>query len=92
MKLWTSWCEYFATGEGLSIMAQITYAENEQQALKQFEERFGNWYRQGAEATEGVVRNHITEFVFSKKTLDFCDKEQGNCNIDFYSSGHFNYS
>ena len=94
MALWTTSCHYFATGEGMSMMAQITCAKNEQQALDKFSERFGNWFVQGADAAEGVVRNEVIEFVFSTRALDFCDKqhEKGDAYIDVHASVHFNLS
>lgn len=54
MNHYTIVSDYFATGEGRTIMIMITYAESEEKARKRFQERFGVFYTYCAEVKEGV--------------------------------------
>lgn len=92
MKLWTTWADYFATGEGRTIMVQITYAADEANAIKHFKKKFGDYFALGAEAKEGVVRNEYTRYVFSNKALKFVKENEGKCMIDMHAALHFNFS
>jgi hypothetical protein len=92
MKLWTTWADYGATGEGRTVMAQITYAADEADAIKHFKDKFGDYYSLGAETKEGVIRNGYTRYLFSNNALKFVKDNQGQCNIDLHGSIHFNFS
>lgn len=91
--LWTAWCDYFATGEGRSIMACIAYARTEAEIKKWFAEKFDAYYAIGCEAAKGVQRNEYAEFLWSKSALDEIEhigKLRGW--VDAYSWMHVNFS
>ena len=92
MKLWTVFEDYFATGEGRTLMACIVYATNKKEALAKFEEQFGDYYVKGATAEKGVVRNTVTEFVFSKDMLEMLTNNEGKATLVAHGSLHFNFS
>lgn len=77
-KLWTVWSQYFATGEGVTIMAIIGYADNVEQAKALFTDKFGEYFAIGCETQEGIVRNGVTEFLFSKTLLDRLETNESN--------------
>ena len=64
-QLWTAWCDYFATGEGRSIMACVAYASSAEEMKKRFIEKFDDWFGKGCEVQKGVVTNEIAEFLWS---------------------------
>jgi hypothetical protein len=91
--LWTAWCDYFATGEGRSIMACITYARTEDEMRAHFTEKFDEWFAKSCEIQSGVVRNKISRFIWSEAMLDAIE----DCGIrrgwvDAHSWMHFNFS
>lgn len=91
--LWTAWCDYFATGEGRSIMARVTYADNEEQMRSKFSEKFGDWFGKGCEVQRGVARSAVVNFLWSETALaamEDCEKRRGW--LDAHSSLHFNLS
>jgi hypothetical protein len=92
VNLWTVWTEYFATGEGHSIMACIIYAENESGAKKKFDEKFGEHFGMGAQASLGVIENALTSRLFTQTTFEEIRGRELKCNIDAYASLHFNFS
>ncbi len=92
MKIWTAYCDYFATGEGRTLMACIVYANDETEAKDKFKAKFGDWYFLGCDAEEGVVKNSVTQFLFSDHALEMATKEEGRANIDIHASVHFNFS
>lgn len=92
MKLWTIQSDYSATGEGRTIQALITYAENEEDAIKQFGQAFDPYFAIGAEATEGVIKSEITSYLFSEAVFDSVLKMEGKANIRLSAELHFNFS
>lgn len=91
--LWTAWCDYFATGEGRSVMACIAYANEEAEIKKHFAKKFDDWYAIGCEAAKGVVRNEYTTFLWSRKVLrsiEMAEKKAGW--VDAHSWVHVNFS
>ena len=92
MKLWTAWLDYFATGEGRSLMACIAYAENEQGAIARFERQFGQHYAQAAEALEGVHKNEVTQVLFTPLALKRAKELEGRAMVEVAGSFYFNFS
>jgi len=93
MKLWTAWVDYFATGEGVTYSAVIGYAEDEAGAKKLFEEKFGEYLTIGCKAKEGIVRNEITEFLFSKFLFSRLEKNKDNSGaLSIHAEYHVNKS
>ena len=53
--LWTGWMDYFATGEGRSLMAYIGYAQNADELRKSAALALGEYYAKGLDVAEGLV-------------------------------------
>lgn len=92
MKLWTVYSDYSATGEGRTIQALITYAEDAQDAIEKFGKIFDPYWAKGAEAKEGVVENDLVKFLFSKNILKEAKEMEGRANVKLFSEFHFNFS
>jgi hypothetical protein len=92
MKLWTVWQDYFATGEGRTLMARIGYAENEQDALAGFGREFDPYFASGAEALEGVHENEVTQALFSPAALNRAREMEGRATLELAVRFHFNFS
>lgn len=92
MKLWTIESDYGGTGEGRTIQALITYAENEAQAIEIFGKVFDTYSTLGATATEGVVKSEITEYLFNHKLFESVLNMEGKANVNLSAQLHFNYS
>ena len=90
--LWTTWLDYYATGEGRTVMAWIGYARDESQAREQFGKKFDPYFAQGCEVERGVVRNEITRFVWSEATLDFLEKCDPRGGAEAHACIEFNFS
>jgi len=90
--IWTVTSDYFATGEGITYSAIITYAENETDAIRLFTEKFGEYFAIGCKASVGIVRNHVTEFLFSPALLNKLDKHKTDGMINVYGEYHLNLS
>lgn len=92
-QLWTAWCDYFATGEGRSIMACIAYASSADEMKERFVEKFDDWFGKGCEVENGVVRSELTRFLWSEAVLtsiEDCGKKRGW--VDAHSWFHFSFS
>lgn len=92
MKLWTVISDYAATGEGRTIQALITYAENEKEAIEKFGKEFDPFFAIGAEAKEGIIKNEVTQYLFSDTVLDSALDMEGRANINLFAQFHFNFS
>lgn len=92
MKLWTVYNDYSATGEGRTIQALITYAENEQEAIEKFAKTFDEFWTRGAEAKEGVVKNELVKLLFSPALLKEAKELEGRANVKLFAEFHFNFS
>jgi len=90
MKLWTVWLDYFATGEGRSLMARIAYAETAERAREGFEARFGDYFAQGASVAEGVVCNGVTERLFAPSALEHLQSLSGQAALTLEGYYFFN--
>ena len=69
MELWRVWAEHCATGDGLTVMALVTYAEDPLQARIAFERRFGPIHARVACVEPGVVETASTRCLFARETL-----------------------
>jgi hypothetical protein len=92
MKLWTVWLDYLATGEGRTKMACIVYVESEFDAINKFQERFGEYFAQGCQAQEGLLRNAVTKLLFSKAALDHIEEAAGKGNLEAFASMHTEFN
>lgn len=90
--IWTVTSDYFATGEGITYSAIITYAEDEEDAQRLFSEQFGEYLAIGCKASIGIVRNHVTELLFSPALLNKLDKHKSDGMINVYGEFYLNLS
>lgn len=91
-RLWTVWLDYFATGEGRTMMAVIGYASNEDEAKALFFKQFGEWFALGCEAGVGIVHNPVIQYLFSPVALQTMTQSEGLANIVAHASVHLNAS
>lgn len=92
MDLWTIENDYFATGEGRTIQALITYAKDSEEAIQKFGEEFDLYFAMGATATQGIVESEITQYLFTSKMFKEIKNMEGKAKIKLSAQLHFNYS
>lgn len=92
MKLWTAWSDYYATGEGRTLLGWIGHAEDRAKALKSFGDVFDPFFASGADAAEGVVGNEVIEHLFSQRVLDDVRSMQGRATVQLTGRLHFNFA
>jgi len=92
MKLWTVWQDYFATGEGRTLMARIGYAEDEQDSRAGFGRKFDPYFASGAAALEGVHENEVTQALFSPAALKRAREMEGRATLELSARFYFDFS
>lgn len=92
MKLWTVWQDYLATGEGRTMMARISYAENADEARAGFGREFDLYYASGAQALEGVHENEVTQALFTPAAFKRARQMEGRASMELSARFHFNFS
>lgn len=91
--VWTAWLQYFATGEGEALMACIAYARTADEMRGRFAKIFGEYYARGCELSPGVVRNHITQVLWSSEALQLIEQAaQRGGAVTAHSWLHRNFS
>jgi hypothetical protein len=90
LKLWTVWNDYYATGEGRTLMGWIAYARDQSEALAQFGDAFVPYFARGANAAEGVVGNDVIDHLFSQRVLDDVRSMESGAAIQLTGRLHFN--
>ena len=91
-KIWTGWMDYFATGEGRSLMAYIGHAQSEDELRTSASEAFGEYYARGLNIAEGLIENNVTLMVFSAKTFELVRGLDGRASIRCHAFVAFNGS
>lgn len=92
IQLWTTWCDYYATGEGRTLMALTGPAEDEASAKRQFAARFGEFAARGATSKPGLVNNDVTQFLWSPKMLTFIEQSPALGGLSADARLHFNFA
>ncbi len=92
MTLWTVWQDYYATGEGRTLMARIAYAENAQEALAGFGREFDPYFASGAEALEGLQENEVTRALFAPAAFERVRQMEGRATLELAGRFHFNFA
>jgi hypothetical protein len=83
--------DYGATGEGRTVMALLTSAENPEHAKQKFAELFDEYFARGAEVQEGCNTEHpIVVMLFSDLVRTQLKEER--CSQHASAHLHFNYS
>jgi succinylarginine dihydrolase len=92
LSLWTTWCDYSATGEGRHLFAHIAPAATKEQAVHAFEQAFGGFFAVGCIAEPGVARNEVTTYLFSEQALAFAEGTQHHGALRLVAHLHVNFS
>ena len=90
--LWTVWADYFATGEGRTILGLICSASSPQDARQRFGEVFDPFYVPGCDVEKGVVRNEATQFLWSSAALTALEELGPRASVEATSRIHCNLS
>lgn len=102
MKVFISYIDYFATGEGRTIYMQISPHKNELESLDHLREsinqesspEYSDYFMLGAECAEfsrsiRLLSENLSEGLISSIEKDI---ENGNCGVDIFFTRHYNYS
>ena len=92
-RIWTAWLHYAATGEGATVLAYMSYATSEDELRQRAASKFGQWYADGCEVEEGIVRNEVTQYLWSEDALHTFERigiQRGQ--LEVYSKVHINSS
>lgn len=94
MKLYTTYIDYFATGEGRTVFLNITYATSEENAIQKMKDHIGGQYGEyfilGVEVEEGFnPKNPYIKELLSKNLIKKIKAD--NAMIDIFIEQHFNY-
>jgi hypothetical protein len=73
-------------------MARVSGAYDEQQCRDAFAAAFGEFYAIGCEVQPGVVRNRVTELLWSLKLLDFLDTCKNPAAVEAKGHLYANFS
>lgn len=93
MGIYTVHADYFATGEGRTLMLLYTYAADEGDARAKFGKIFDPYFALGCEATEGFHLDiPIADYLLSDKVKEFLRTQVGQCNLEYHTALHYNYS
>lgn len=80
-------CDYFATGEGCTMMILFT---SDQNPKKRFEEIFGKYFAIGVEEFDGLnFDNSVAKILVSESTKNMLLKD---CNREYFCQLHCNFS
>ena len=90
--LWTGWMDYFATGEGRSLMAYIGHARSADELRKSAGIALSEYYAKGLDVAEGLVENNVTLAVFSAKTFELVRALDGQASLCCHGLVSFNRS
>ena len=90
--LWTGWMDYFATGEGRSLMAYIGHARSADELRTNAGLALSEYYAKGLNVAEGVIENDVTRVVFSAKTFELVRALDGQAALCCHGLVSFNRS
>jgi hypothetical protein len=91
MTTYTVYCEYGATGEGITHMIWYGFCENESEAMKQFTLHFDPYYAQGAQVVKGFCfENRSARLLVSDAARKLLTDPE--CYKSFHAQIHVNYS
>ena len=90
--LWTVWVDYFATGEGRTLLGLICSAASPEDARQRFGEVFDPYYASGCQVEKGVARNDATQFLWSAAALTALEELDPRAAVEAISRIHINLS
>lgn len=91
-KLFVTWVNYFATGEGSSIFINVTYSKTKEEAIQKLKSRigeYGDYFILGVECEEFSKELDILK-LFTNRDVQIMEKGAGA--IDIYYERYFNLS
>lgn len=102
MKVFISYIDYFATGEGRTIYMQISSHQNELESLDHLREsinresspKYSDYFMLGAECSEfsrsiRLLSENLSEGLISSIEEDI---KNGDYCVDIFFTRHYNYS
>lgn len=91
-KLYVTWVNYFATGEGSSIFINVTYSESKEVAIQKLKMKigeYGDYFIRGVECQEFSKDLDILK-LFTDRDVQIM--EGGAGGMDIYYERYFNLS
>lgn len=91
--IYTCYCRYSATGEGMSYMILVGRFPTKVEAIKEFARLFGAYYTKGIEIYEGLKFDvEGRELLISNETMKSLEKNEHSGYFEYHSSYHLNLS
>jgi hypothetical protein len=94
--MYTAWCQYYATGEGITHMVLIHPANSEEDLKERFSEVFGEYYAIGMEFKKGIYFDFPGNgYVISNGIRNTYETWKKNGTLpmnEYFSSFHVNLS
>lgn len=91
-KLFVTWVNYFATGEGSTIFINVAYSQSKEEAIQKLKSRigdYGDYFIRGVECQEFSKELDILN-LFTNRDVQIMEKGAGA--LDIYYERHFNLS
>jgi hypothetical protein len=79
--LYTAWCDYFGTGEGRTMIGLITKARDERDMREIVHHQLGEFWSVYANVAIGVVRNEVTERLWSSGVFEFLERSGADAGM-----------
>lgn len=91
--LHTAWCDYFATGEGRTLIALVAKARDEKHMREIVHKELGEFWSVFAQVAAGVARNGVTEQLWAPGVFEFLERSGPDAGIVMAKSQlHANFS
>jgi hypothetical protein len=92
-RLFTGWMDYSATGEGRTLSAFVGLAHDEAEFRAQLRQGLGEFCGDFMYVAEGLVRNEVTDYLWSPAALAMIERAQGDAGaIRALVQLHVNFS
>lgn len=93
MKIYTAWCDYAATGEGITLLAYVAWACDECELREKLKTDVHEFWAMACEVKEGIVRNEVTRMLWPEEMLSRLERFAGDrAMITARNQVHFNMS
>lgn len=77
----TAWCDYFATGEGRTLVALVAKARDEKHVREIVCAELGEFWSVHANVAAGVVRNEVTEHLWAAGVFKFLEHSGADTGV-----------
>lgn len=93
MKIHTAWCDYAATGEGVTFFAYVTWACDEREMREKIKRDVNEFWAMACEVQQGIVRNQVTRMLWPEEMLSRLERfVLDRAMITARNEVHFNLS